>query len=310
MNVELDNLLIFNDFKLSMSYPKKIVGSTIPEECLSQRPSFRYKKLIMLMGANATGKTALGKVIMACFNFITNKNYTAITELIDNKKRDAKFTLDIAFTSNVLYRIDAVFKAKEDIINGYESEDITVRVTSEPILSKDSYERCLERLLLKSVDGASNNYITELEKVPLLSWCFDYSFTAEGLQRAIKPLDQDLYVKVLEKTLQTLDPTIDSVDKIPNVENTYVIFKGNTTIIIKNGEIIQKDVLSSGTAEGIDLADIISSLKLGAYDFYYCDEKFAHLHTDIEKAFISLFIELMGQDRQLFITLVCVFKKG
>ena len=40
MNLRLDNFLVFNDFELCMSYPKKIVRSTIEDECLSGRERF------------------------------------------------------------------------------------------------------------------------------------------------------------------------------------------------------------------------------------------------------------------------------
>ena len=43
MNIMLDNLYAFNDFTLNMSYPKKIVGSTIENEYLSDFHNFRYK---------------------------------------------------------------------------------------------------------------------------------------------------------------------------------------------------------------------------------------------------------------------------
>ena len=45
MNVKLDNFLLFRKFEINMAYPKKIVGSGIPEEHLKDYPNFRYKKL-------------------------------------------------------------------------------------------------------------------------------------------------------------------------------------------------------------------------------------------------------------------------
>ena len=110
MGLELNNFLLFDHFRISMSYPKKIVGSTIPSEHLSDRPYFRYKKLVVLMGANATGKTALGKILMAIFNFISRREYGWITGLIENKKREASFSIDLAFSSNILVRIIARIK--------------------------------------------------------------------------------------------------------------------------------------------------------------------------------------------------------
>ena len=69
LNIKLDNFLLFNDFTMNLSYPKKPVNSSIVDEHLADRPNFRYKKLIVLMGANATGKTALGKILMGMFCF-------------------------------------------------------------------------------------------------------------------------------------------------------------------------------------------------------------------------------------------------
>ena len=80
MNIELDNFLIFNDFKLNLSYAKKTVHSTIVDEHLHERNNFRYRKLIILMGANATGKTALSRVLMGIYNFIAKKDVLALAK--------------------------------------------------------------------------------------------------------------------------------------------------------------------------------------------------------------------------------------
>ena len=63
LNVMLKNILGFSDFNINFSYPKKIVNSIIENEHLAGRPNFRYKKVVLLMGANATGKTSLGKAL-------------------------------------------------------------------------------------------------------------------------------------------------------------------------------------------------------------------------------------------------------
>ena len=54
MRVKADNILCFNDFEINMSYPKKIVNSPVENEWLSERTNFRYKKVNILMGGNAT----------------------------------------------------------------------------------------------------------------------------------------------------------------------------------------------------------------------------------------------------------------
>ena len=94
LNIRLDNLLLFRDFHLCLSYPKKIVGSTIENEHLQDRKNFRYRKLIVLMGANATGKTALGKILMKIFNFIDRKEAGAFRAGNANRKKQlSKFKI-------------------------------------------------------------------------------------------------------------------------------------------------------------------------------------------------------------------------
>ena len=115
LNIKLDNLLIFHDFSKNLSYPKKPVHTTIENEHLEGRSNFRYKKLVVLMGANATGKTALGKVLMGIFNFISRKEANKLFPLIDNCLSQASFLIDLAFPDHTLYRITAHINPKKNI---------------------------------------------------------------------------------------------------------------------------------------------------------------------------------------------------
>ena len=40
LNLELDNLFGFEDFKINFSYPKKVENSSIKDEFLKDRPNF------------------------------------------------------------------------------------------------------------------------------------------------------------------------------------------------------------------------------------------------------------------------------
>ena len=73
-------------------------------------------------------------------------------------------------------------------------------------------------------------------------------------------------------------------------------------MIIKNGLIVDDGLLSSGTREGVSLANMFAAMVSGMYSFFYCDEKFSFIHSDIEKAFLSLMVEKLEGDRQLFFT--------
>jgi len=299
MNLRVDNLLLFNDFEINLSYPKKIVGSSIEEEHLDDRPFFRYKKLLILMGANATGKTALGRVLVGICNFITRKEYGAIVGLIEDKTKKAFFMIDFVDDSNTLYRIETVITPAT--ANEYSRENISVHVNKVRIRKNDTYEKCADRLadLAKS---KKQDYIEELEKAPRLSWMFEYPFASEGKQRVVNPVDTRLYQKYLKIVLHTLDPRISDVIQVDDAEGTYIIKCGSGNIVMSKGEINHPEQLSSGTQEGICVANVLAAMKLHACGFYYCDEKFSHIHSEVEKAFLSLLVECLGPNEQLLFT--------
>ena len=74
MDLKLDNLCAFRDFHVNFSYPKKIVNSYIENEHLEGFPNFRYKKVNIIMGSNATGKTSLGRLILSIFILIAKSH--------------------------------------------------------------------------------------------------------------------------------------------------------------------------------------------------------------------------------------------
>lgn len=299
LNVQLNNLLAFENLELNFSYPKKIVDSSISHEHLQDRPNFRYKKLIVLMGANATGKTALGRVLMGIINFISRRELQSITLLIEDKKKEAGFTIDMALPDHQLYRIEAFVRPKQT--EEYSINDVAVTVRNTYIRTIDSYETCIKRLLGND-SQPYNNYIEALEQVPRLTWLFDYSSSPEGRFRVMRPDNPELFCKNLKATLKTLDPRIQDVTQIPDSENAYAVSYKHATVFITSDEIVPKGVLSSGTMEGIGIASMITAMKMKSVSFFYCDEKFSHIHSDAEKAFLSLFIDLLNGDTQLFFT--------
>ena len=301
LNIQLDNLLLYRNFTMNLSYPKKPVHTTIENEYLEGRPNFRYKKLIVLMGANATGKTALGKVLMGIFNFISKKEANSILPMIDNCQLPASFSIDLAFSDHMLYRVSADIQAKKNSNEEYDSDDLTVTVQKVKINANDSYETCVQRLIRTETEK-EDFYVKTLESVPALSWYFEHPFASEGRQRAIDPTNPHLYAGILQQTLQTLDPRILKVEEIHTVKNTFAIVYPNNTVLIQDGIIASPDKLSSGTKDGVGLAQLITGMKLNAHEFYYCDEKFSHIHTEIEKTFLSVMIELLGPNQQLFFT--------
>ena len=298
LDIKLDNFLVFKDFEICTSYPKKIVDSGIGKEHIEGKPNFRYKKLIILMGANATGKTALGRILMTIFNFIANKEYSRIVELIDDNEKEAVFSLDFVQENTELYRISGRIAPKAG--DDYQSGDIKVSVKKTAILANDNYEKCVERLERES-EGVFPSYIEALESIPKISWGFEFPHETNSrflVWRNRKPI----YLSILKQTLMTLDPRIIDVVSVPGDQDVISIRYPHCSVLMNKGRIIDKDILSKGTVEGIGIAELIAAMKTSLDGFYYVDEKFSHIHSEAEKAFLSLLIDLIGTNQQLFIT--------
>lgn len=132
LNLELDNLFGFEDFKINFSYPKKVENSSIKDEFLKDRPNFRYKKVNILLGANSTGKTSIGKAMMAIFNFLNKKEIITVTQYIRDIEKTMRFSMDFILDGkNDLYRVDFKYK-KEN-----ESEKIDLDLYKADILDEN-----------------------------------------------------------------------------------------------------------------------------------------------------------------------------
>ena len=297
LDVRLDNFYAFRNFHMNLTYPKKIVGSSINEEHLENRPNFRYKKVNIIMGANASGKTTFGHMLMNIFNFIEKKNYELLADAIADREREAFFALDMVIKGNILYRISCRITPCEK--EKYSPENFKLEIRTENIRSSDSYESCVKRIA-ETPYLPAESYIDELEKVERLDWIFEYP---EDTRRILRLPDNDNEFRfVLESILKALDPMIQSVEISQDVKKAYVIRLKGRAVILQDGERFTTDVLSSGTKAGVEVARVISSLIQGDYSFCYCDEKFSYIHSDVEKAVLSVMIEYLRPNDQLFFT--------
>ena len=106
MDLKINNFFAFKNFHINMSYPKKIVDSYIEGEFLNGRENFRYKKVNILMGGNATGKTSIGLMLMVICNFIKKKESIKLVERIGDKEEEATITIDFVGNKYKMYRVD------------------------------------------------------------------------------------------------------------------------------------------------------------------------------------------------------------
>ncbi len=299
MNLEADNLFSFKDFKINFSYPKKIVNSSIDGEFLTTKTNFRYKKVNIIMGGNASGKTSLGKLFVGIFNFLVKGSERSLKKCIGNEKKKAYFSIDFLLDEETLYRVKADIKLCDDDLSR-----IDLDIYKSNIRKNDSYEMCVERLKLQEFDEDA----TYLEKIKILPNKFGWFFSlTDGSEERFAINGEKFDIDILTKILQSLDTDIKFIKKLKGVENSFVIKKENYDIIVQNGELIKNHKLSSGTIAGIEVARLISTIKKNSNKeysnkFYYCDEKFSFIHSEIEKALLSVIISLLNKGEQLFFT--------
>ena len=294
MDMKIDNLYAFKNFHMNMSYPKKIVGSTISDEYLIDRPNFRYKKVNVIIGSNATGKTSLGKLIMFITNYFKDGVSQRFLGIINDSNKKSSLQMDFVTNENKLYRFS--MNIAPQTFDSLDKNPVEISICYTNINKKDSYETCAKRL---DVDDSKK---TTIEKVDIKGWHFSYPQDSLFNKTYVTIEDDSRYLSVLEKVLKTLDPGIKEVIKWPEVENTYAIKWDNCNAIIKDGIIADGNVLSSGTKAGLDISYILASLIANKHDFYYCDELFSYVNSDIEKACLSIIIDLLRDRQQLFFT--------
>ncbi len=289
LNLTLKKIYGFDDFTINFSYPKKIVNSFIEEEHLKDRERFRYKKAVILMGANATGKTSLGKALLRIFAYMETGIPSSLFEMVSGK--NGYFCMDFVNQDYRLQRLCAnIYPAKKDVEIQYYAADIDVL---------DSYEKCVSKL--KDFTADATKKVSSLkEMIGDIQYRFAYPEIEKQLKLTAK--NKNILLKTLRAVIGTLDPTLQDISYSKDLKDTFIIRRDNTEIIIQEGKLLNREVLSSGTAEGIDIAMFLATMIANEGSFYYCDEHFSYIQSDIEKRIFGIMLDRIGENQQLIFT--------
>ncbi len=289
LNLVLKDIYGFRDFAINFSYPKKIVNSIIDQEHLEGRERFRYKKAVILMGSNATGKTSLGKALLRIFGFMADGNPMPLYEMTAGEK--GYFCIDFV---NGDYRLQRLAVRIDAAAQDYEIEYQTAEIDA-----MDSYEKCVTKLRdqTKEAAGAASS----LRKLVGDVRC---RFAYPEIEKSLKltGANKKVLLKTLRAVIGTLDPTLQDVSVSKDLKDTFIIRRGGTEIIIQDGRLLNREILSSGTAEGIDVAMFLAAMAAKESSFYYCDEHFSYIQSDIEKRIFGIMLDRIGANEQLIFT--------
>ena len=289
LDLELKGIYGFNDFHINFSYPKKIVNSIIDQEYLKGRERFRYKKAVILMGANATGKTSLGKALLRIFGYMTDGNPTPLYDMVAGDK--GYFSIDFVNGDYRLQRLSAQIDAS--------NQEIDIQYQTADIDTMDSYEKCVKKLKNQTIEATRT--ATALKK---MVGAVRYRFAYPEIEKSLKLTGANISIllKTLRAVIGTLDPTLQDVSLSKDLKDTFIIRRGGTEIIIQEGKLLNREILSSGTAEGIDVAMFLAAMATKESSFYYCDEHFSYIQSDIEKRIFGIMLDRIGDDEQLIFT--------
>lgn len=339
--LKISNFFCFEDSELDLSYPKKVKNTTIENEYLEGRPYFNIKKVCIISGPNASGKTSLGAVLLAMQNILYNEKYAVLgldaDSYIADKAKPAFIEVDIVHPLAFLAcRVRVSFFGKK----------IDITLAHAPILKKDSCfssRKKLDQIILHKGSNIANKAygyreflsINEFQKyirdlfgtivgVDLWWYGWQYSILNNDTYNNSEIDDTYLNADLLEKVMKTFDQSIVSVKANTNIDDngkevllSYILaFKNGDRLLINSsgdvlpteGSKLNKNRLSRGTYDSIKIANFIARVnednkqKNVSSLTYFLDEGMNFVHTELEQAILNLIISKLHPNAQFFYT--------
>ena len=328
----LDNLYGFSDTEIDFSYRRKNLRSNITDEFLPKRPKFNFKRVCIISGTNAGGKTSLGRVICGVENFLSSKALTNyLTLAVCDKEQPAKVLAEfVTPADNTLHLLELSFQYAE-------TTPESLKYSAIPIGLNDSCPAARKKLLgvhggrlskssvridstkaglVKALDDFSDLTFSDL------SWMFMFSENKneDKDSKSGKHISSNLMFSVLK----CFDNSIESVEAVvPRSEakkkseksatpSGYILKfqNGDSVLIDAAGEIAggagMANRFSKGTYDAIKLTDFIGRVidagRRRESCTHYLDEQMAYSHSQLEQHILNLIIEKLSPTAQFFYT--------
>ena len=325
--VNLKNLYSFDNIHVDLSYDRKLKDNPIENEFLIERPNFKFKKVCVISGANASGKTTFGRAMCNIQNFLS-KCYLSSEFLksISDKKKDAEFMIEFATTNDYkLHRMYVVFNSEGDIqkqlyVNAKIGKNDSCKQTRAKLDKMLNNKEAFKGARYYHYQGKSKNkheaYRNSRIKFSLSKMSFHdsgwaYLFSENShFSTEIRFLS----AKLLYCILKTFDPSIHSVKEIfsrvedestsPDIDGFNIRFNnGDAVQVNKQSEVNGKERLSRGTFDAIHISELIARVIADSKgNTYFLDEGLVYCHTEIEQAVLNLIIDKLSENSQFFYT--------
>lgn len=333
------NLYSFEDFTVDLTYPRPLKFTSIEHEYLSFAPKFKVKRVCVISGGNATGKTSLGKLLCAAMNFIDGRSHAMTYVKIRDPKDVATLLLEFVIPKNkTFHEVVLTFRA---LVSESEPELIKVEHRSLEISKSDTQVTARNRLEKASIEIFSLEKTPEIDLAKALfkkiwpstadvsrqpserlpsAWKYVFYETFESSDKKLSDLEF-IDLEMASKILKSFDPTIREIKELVEREkqerNSEYLKIRAYQIEFNNGSRVTLDTrnssnsedckrLSRGTFEALSIIDFIETIaKFKMFDLsatLFLDERMAHVHTQLEIAMLNVMIQKLGNTSQLFYT--------
>ena len=316
LRVACDNLYMFKNFELDLAYERKVNHPLATNDVLFEGSRIRARKNIIIMGANASGKTTFGKLICAILNFIRGTNLDneefSLSRIQYDKTKDASFEIefvvkDTAYLLKASFRNLNLYKEKvyvQKIHKSYNIKKLREKLNSGKPETFDADEKDMNLGFKSFIFSVSkSNKFKDLNK----NFGFLFMFSEPEPSWNYKVFNQEVDVEFLDKLLPKIDNSVKDVKRLQvegegKATNSYQIsFKNGENLTVVNGDLKYcGNRLSHGTFETIDFLSCLNALK--GNNLFYIDERLSHMHPELETYLARQAFFQKSQNAQLFFT--------
>ncbi len=322
LNVKINNMFGIKEVNLDLTYPRKTPVSPI-DQYLKEYNGINYKKIYIIMGANASGKTSLARSFCYIQNFLLGHTLHTKSDVLSkvHLDRNETFGFSCVFCANdFIYSVEVEFD-KDNLVSEKWKKIALFPTITNSVLNKrlsDSeyiYTYNIDTHNLFEVENQSNiifehksSFLSNVKfkkdkQIILDNNMFYYRFSGKQFENVTvhKMIDLEFFKNIL----QSFDSSIVSVESSKDdVDEILIKFQNGVTERLIDNRVSSNSILSSGTQEAIGLAMILYEImKKQNEGIYFIDEQMAFSHSDIESTIIKLILTWVeNKDTQIFIT--------
>lgn len=318
LRVACDNIYMFKDFELDFTYNRRINHPIAQGDLLFEGSHIKARKNLIIMGANASGKTTFGKLLRFILNFMHGANFEdapndVIAGIQCNRKKNAHFEIEFVI-DRTAYLLKADFfnyqLCHEElrccaIKNSYNISDLREALRSQPMDPKHSIDakairKGLDSYLFTSVPTETTAFIRNH-----VWYSFRIAFQSNSVGYSVFP-----NIERINQILPCIDNSVKEVEALrgardKTVTKSYLIkFCNGDLLTVPDGNLKGcGDRLSRGTFEAIDYISLLDELQSPKHSrLLYIDEQLPHLHAELEAYLIRQALLQNNGKHQLFFT--------